>query len=124
MDLTISQLITLVLIGLSAGVLSGMFGIGGGLLMVPALVYFLGMDQRAAQGTSIGLMLLPIGLLAAWDYHREGNINIKYGLIIAATFVLGGYFGSRIAHSLDVGLLKKIFGGLMLVAALKMIFSK
>jgi len=120
----VSQIVILVLIGLSAGILSGMFGIGGGLVMVPAMVYFLAMDQRTAQGTSIGLMLLPIGILAAWDYHKQGNINIKYGLIIAATFIVGGYFGSKIAHSMNIDVLKKAFGVLMILVALKMIFSK
>ena len=118
------QILTLVLIGLTAGVLSGMFGIGGGLLMVPAMVYFLGMSQREAQGTSIGLMLLPIGLLAAWGYYKQGNMNIKYGLVIAATFVIGGYFGQRLAHSISVDILRKVFGVVMLLAALKMIFTK
>ena len=120
----LNQVIILVIIGMSAGILSGMFGIGGGLLMVPAMVYFLDMSQREAQGTSLGLMLLPVGILAAWGYHKHGNMNIKYGLIIAATFVIGGYFGQKVAHLVNENLLKKIFGVVMILAALKMIFSK
>jgi len=118
------QIVILVLIGLSAGVLSGMFGIGGGLLMVPAMVYFLDMSQREAQGTSLGLMLLPVGILAAWGYHKAGNMNIKFGLVIAATFVVGGYFGQKIAHLINEEMLKKVFAVVMILAALKMLFSK
>lgn len=119
--MTLVQVMILVLIGLSAGILSGLFGVGGGVVIVPALVFFLGMTQHGAQGTSIGLMLLPIGILAAWQYHQGGNLNIKYGLIIAGTFLIGGYFGSKIALSLDEVLLKRIFGGFMLLISLKLI---
>ena len=117
----ISNIIILVIIGLAAGALSGMFGIGGGLIIVPSLVFFLGMTQHGAQGTSLGLMLLPVGILAAWNYWKVGNLNIQYGLIIALTFVVGGYFGSKISLGLDEVLLKRIFGVLMLVVAVKMI---
>jgi len=114
----------LILIGASAGVLSGMFGVGGGILIVPGLVFFLGMTQHGAQGTSIGLMLLPIGILAAYNYHQTGNLNVKYGLIISGAFVVGGFFGSKVSLSLDEVLLRRIFGVLMLAVAIKMIFSK
>ena len=116
------QLFVLVLIGIAAGILSGMFGIGGGIVIVPALVFFLGMTQHEAQGTSIGLMLLPIGILAAWNYHKTGNLDIKAGLIIALTFVLGGYIGSKISLSIDEVQLKRIFGVLMFVVSIKLIF--
>ncbi len=120
--MTLYHFIVLVMIGISAGLLSGMFGVGGGLIIVPALVFLLGMTQHGAQGTSLGLMLLPIGILGAYNYYATGNLNIKYGLIIALTFVLGAYFGSKISLAIDHILLKRIFGGLMLVIALKMIF--
>jgi len=116
------EIIILVAIGLAAGVLSGMFGIGGGVIMVPALVYFMSMDQHNAQGTSIGLMLLPIGILAAYNYHQDGNLNMKYGLLVAAGFVIGGYFGSKFSLGMSEVVLKKSFGVLMLGIALKMIF--
>jgi uncharacterized membrane protein YfcA len=115
------DILALIIIGIAAGVLSGMFGVGGGIIIVPALVFFLGMTQHQAQGTSLGLMLLPIGILAAWNYYKTGNLNIKYGLIIAGAFVLGGYFGSKISLSLDQVLVKRIFGFLMLAVALKLI---
>tara|TARA_B110000240_G_C13420654_1_gene419321 strand:+ start:254 stop:619 length:366 start_codon:yes stop_codon:yes gene_type:complete len=116
------EILILIAIGLAAGVLSGMFGIGGGVIMVPALVFFMAMSQHSAQGTSIGLMLMPIGILAAYNYHQEGNLNIKFGLIIAAAFVVGGYFGSKFSLGIEEVILKKSFGVLMLVIALKMIF--
>lgn len=117
-----TQLLILILIGLGAGVLSGMFGIGGGILIVPALVYFLNMSQHQAQGTSIGLMLLPIGILAAINYYKAGNLDIKAGLIIAGGFIIGGYFGSKVSLGLDQALLKKMFGVLLVFVAIKLIF--
>ena len=119
--MTTIQIMILILIGLSAGILSGLFGVGGGVVIVPALVFFLGMTQHGAQGTSIGLMLLPIGILAAWQYHQAGSLNVKYGLIIAGAFLVGGFFGSKIALSLDETLLKRIFGGFMLIISIKLI---
>lgn len=119
MDFT--QVLVLIIIGICAGVLSGMFGIGGGLIIVPALVFFLGMTQHQAQGTSIGLMLLPIGILAAYKYYNTGNLDIKAGLIMAATFVLGAYFGAKLALQIDQVLMKRIFGCIMLLVAVKLI---
>ena len=117
-----TQIFILILIGLGAGVLSGMFGIGGGVLIVPALVFFLNMTQHQAQGTSIGLMLLPIGILAAMNYYKSGNLDIKAGLIIAAAFVIGGFFGSKISLGLDQLTIKRLFGVLLICVAVKMIF--
>ena len=114
--------IILIIIGLAAGILSGLFGVGGGIIIVPALIFFLGMSQHEAQGTSLGLMLLPIGVLAAYNYFQTGNLDVKAGLIIALTFVIGGYFGSKIALGIDEVMLKRIFGVMMLVVALKLIF--
>ncbi len=117
-----TEIMILILIGLAGGVLSGMFGVGGGIIIVPAFVFFLGMSQHEAQGTSIGLMLLPIGILAAYNYHQSGNMDIKAALIVAAAFVLGGYFGSKISLGLDQVLIKRIFGVLMLFVSVKLIF--
>ncbi len=117
-----TEIIIYILIGVTAGILSGMFGVGGGILIVPALVFFIGMTQHQAQGTSLGLMLLPIGILAAYNYYKAGDLNIKAGLIIALAFVVGGYFGSKIALNINDVLLKRIFGVLMLAVALRMIF--
>lgn len=113
----------LLLIGLTAGVLSGMVGIGGGIIVVPALVYFLGFSQATAQGTSLGMMLPPIGILAAYNYYKAGSLDIKYALILGLAFVIGGFIGSKVSLGLiSETNLKKLFGSFMLIAAIKMIF--
>ncbi len=121
MDYT--TLIVLVFIGLFAGVVSGMIGIGGGLVIVPCLVYLLSFSQFDAQGTSIAAMLPPIGILAAMNYYKADAINWKFALVISITFVIGGYFGSRLTLDyISESTLKKIFGVLMLLGAVKLIF--
>jgi uncharacterized protein len=121
--MSMSTLIILVCIGLFAGIISGMIGIGGGLIIVPSLVYLLSLNQFGAQGTSIAAMLPPIGILAAYNYHRADAINWKFALIIAATFVVGGYLGSKLTlNFISESMLKKIFGVIMLIGAIKMIF--
>lgn len=120
--MTMSHLLILIIIGLAAGVLSGLFGVGGGLIIVPSLVFFIGMTQHEAQGTSLGLMLLPIGIFAAWNYFQTGNLDVKAGLIIALTFVVGAFFGSKIALGLQDLTLKRIFGAFMLLVAIKLMF--
>lgn len=122
MDIT--TVLILALIGLLAGTMGGMVGIGGGLIIVPAMVYFMGADQKTAQGTSIAIMLPPIGLFAAMNYYKAGYINIKYAAIIAVTFLLGGYLGSKLAIALPEGIVKKVFAGFLIITAVKMIFSK
>lgn len=118
-----TTLIILVLIGLFAGIVSGMIGIGGGLIMVPFLVYALGLSQFSAQGTSLAAMLPPIGILAAFNYYKADAINWKYAIIISLTFIVGGYLGSKLTlNFISESVLKKIFGGLMLIGAIKMIF--
>ena len=119
----ISTLIILILIGLFAGALSGFVGVGGGIIIVPALVYVLGLSQFEAQGTSLLLMLPPIGILAALNYYQSGSVNWKYALVIAIAFVAGGYFGSKFTLKLDETFVKLIFGLLMLLVAIKMIIS-
>lgn len=122
--MTVSELGILICIGLVAGLLSGFVGIGGGLVIVPALVYFLGMPQHTAQGTSLVMMLPPIGILACYNYYQSGNLNWKYGLALAVIFVVGAYFGSKMSLKLPAHVVKKVFGVIMLLASLKMIFSK
>ena len=102
-------ILLLLAIGLAAGILSGMVGVGGGLIIVPALVFFMGFTQHQAQGTSLGLLLLPVGILAVINYYNKGNIDIKVVLIMSIAFVLGGWIGSKIALSLNQETLKKIF---------------
>jgi hypothetical protein len=122
--MNLTTILILVIIGLMAGVFGGMFGVGGAIIMIPALVYFLGVDQHTAQGTSVAIMLPPIGLFAAYNYYKAGEVNIWYAVIIAVAFMAGGYFGSLIALKLPETLMKKIFGILLILVALRMIFSK
>lgn len=121
--MNLTTIIILVIIGLMAGVFGGMFGIGGAIIMIPALVYFLGVDQHTAQGTSVAIMLPPIGLFAAYNYYKAGEVNIWYAIIIAVAFMIGGYFGSLLALKIPENLMKKIFGILLILVALRMIFS-
>lgn len=121
--MTLQTILILILIGLFAGMMSGFVGIGGGVVMVPALVYIMGLDQHTAQGTSLILMLPPIGILAVMNYYKTDNVNIPYGIIIAIAFVIGGYYGSKIALKLSPAKVKLIFGVLMLYVAAKMIYS-
>lgn len=116
-------IVTLLLIGMCAGCLSGFIGIGGGLLIVPALMYFLGMSQIGAQGTSLALMLPPIGALAVMNYWKAGELDIRAAGIMVIAFVLGGWLGSRFALSLNPMKVRLAFGVLMLYAAVRMIIS-
>ncbi|MDG1477900.1 MAG: TSUP family transporter [Vicingaceae bacterium] len=121
--MSVTTLIILICIGLFAGIVGGMLGIGGGLIIIPCLVYFLNLSQFEAQGTSIATLLLPIGILAAYNYHKADVINWKYALIIALTFIVGGYVGSKLTIGfISESTLKKVFGVLMLIGAIKMIF--
>ena len=122
--MNLTTIIILIVIGLMTGVFGGMFGVGGAVIMIPALVYFLGVDQHTAQGTSVAIMLPPIGLFAAYNYYKAGQVNIWYAVIIAIAFMAGGYFGSKIALNLPENLMKKIFGIVLILVALRMIFSK
>ncbi|HEX2968989.1 MAG TPA: sulfite exporter TauE/SafE family protein [Bacteroidales bacterium] len=120
----IITLLILILIGLVTGFFAGMLGIGGAIIMVPALVYVLGISQQGAQGTSLAVMLPPIGIIAAYNYYKAGQVNIKFALILALFFVAGSYFGSKFSLSISEATLKKIFGILLIAIALKMLLSK
>jgi uncharacterized protein len=122
METTTALILTL--IGLMAGVFGGIFGVGGAIVMIPAMVYFLGVDQHTAQGTSLAVMLPPIGLFAAYNYYKAGQVNIWYAVIIAISFMIGGYFGSKIALNLPEQLMKKVFAVFLILTALKLMFSK
>ena len=122
MDIT--TCIILIVIGLLAGVLSGLVGVGGGILMIPLLIMFLGFTQHEAQGTALFAMLPPIGILAAMNYYKAGFVKWEYAVVIAITFVVGGYFGSKLAISLPDQTVRKVFGVIMLIGAIKLIFSK
>ena len=122
--MSISTCIILIVIGILAGLLSGVVGVGGGLIMIPLLIILLGLSQHEAQGTSLAVMLPPIGILAAINYHKAGFVKWEYSMIIAITFIIGGYFGSKYAVTLRPEIVKRVFGIVMLIGALKIIFSK
>jgi uncharacterized protein len=119
-----SMILILIVIGIITGVMAGMLGIGGAIIMIPALVFLLGISQHTAQGTSLAVMLPPVGIIAAYNYYKAGNVNIRFALILALFFLVGSYFGSKLALNLPQAILKKIFGILLLLVAAKMLLSK
>lgn len=119
-----TTIIILLCLGLVAGMLSGLVGIGGGIVIVPALIYFLGYSQHQAQGTVLFMFLLPIGILGVFNYYQAGHIELRTALIIASTFLIGSYFGSKISIAIDQTTLRKVFGVIILLLSLKMIFGK
>lgn len=123
-QLNMEAIIILLILGMVAGILSGMVGIGGGIVIVPALVYFLGYTQHQAQGTVLFMFLLPIGILGVFNYYNAGHIEFKTAFIIASTFIVGSYFGSKISIAVDQATLKKVFGAILFLVSLKMILGK
>lgn len=119
-----NEIILLIITGLIAGMLGGMFGVGGGIVVIPALIFIFGMTQHQAQGTSTAFMLLPVGMLAFINYYKAGHINIKYASILAITFFVGSYFGSKLAINISETSLKKIFSIFIILAGIKMFFGK
>jgi uncharacterized membrane protein YfcA len=126
MNLTTSAdafpVIGLLILGLCTGYISGLVGIGGGMILVPALVYFFGLSQHQAQGTTLALMLPPIGLLATWQYYKKGSVDIHMAVVIIIGFVLGNYLGGKLAINVSNQAVRKIFAVLMMVVAIKMLF--
>ncbi|MCK5535031.1 sulfite exporter TauE/SafE family protein [bacterium] len=112
------------IIGLLAGSLSGLLGIGGGSIIIPILIYLFGLSQHQAQGTTLALMVPPIGLLAAWHYYRNGNVNIYMASYICIGFLIGGLIGAFLAHSISAIILKRIFGVFLLIISIKMIIGR
>ena len=122
--MSLQTVLLLITIGLLAGVLSGFVGVGGGIILVPALVLF-GLSQHSAQGTSLALLMTPVGVFAVYNYYKAGHIEINYALLIAVGFIVGAYFGSKLSLRIEnEDLVKKIFAGFMIVVAAKMLFSK
>jgi uncharacterized protein len=116
------QIILIIIIGLLAGILSGLAGVGGGIVIVPLLGMLVGLSQKQAQGTSLALFLLPVGFLGVYNYYKEGNVNMKITLLMACGFILGSYIGSKFALNVDDSMLKKIFGGVLVLFGIKYLF--
>lgn len=117
------QNIIIGLIGIAGGIASGLLGIGGAIIMVPALVFILGFNQHTAQGTTLFAMIPPIGIFAAIEYYKAGHADIKTAVIIAVLFIVGALLGSKIALKIEPQILKKIFGFVLLYVSFKMIIS-
>ena len=122
--MSFSVLILLIVIGLLSGSLSGLVGVGGGIIMIPLLISFFGFTQLNAQGTAIAAMLPPIGILAAINYYQEGYVRWEYSLVIAIAFVVGGYFGSKLSISISQHLVRQIFAIILFIVALNYFYSK
>ncbi len=108
-------------IGFAAGIVSGLFGVGGAIVIIPGLVLLLGMSQHAANGTSLAALLLPVGLLGTLEYYRRGEVNVPYAVVIAAGLLLGALIGARLAGSLSDLTLRRAFGAFLLLVAVRLL---
>jgi uncharacterized membrane protein YfcA len=115
------HIIIYIILGLAAGTFSGLIGVGGGIVVIPALVYILGLTQHQAQGTTLALMVPPIGLLAAWTYYKHGYVDLTIAIFVCFGFFVGGLVGAKIATALPQDILRRIFGGALLLVSLHML---
>lgn len=115
-------ILIIIMVGVAAGMLSGLVGVGGGLIIVPALVYFIGFSQKTAQGTSLALIMLPVGIFGVIQYYKQGHVDFKIVGLLAIGFLAGSFFGSKLALSISQEMLKKVFAVLMIMIAIKMLF--
>lgn len=111
------------LLGLAGGVVAGLFGVGGAIIIVPGLVLLANLPQHAAHGTSLAALLLPVGLLGVLEYHRRGQVNVPYALVIAAGLFVGAFFGAKLAGTLPEEMLRRVFGGFLLLVSLRLLVS-
>ncbi|MGD0293588.1 MAG: sulfite exporter TauE/SafE family protein [Terracidiphilus sp.] len=114
----------MLLVGLLVGVFSGVVGIGGGILFVPALVWIAGMSQHKAQGTSLGALLAPVGIFAFLEYYRNGNADLKVAFLLGVGFLIGGYFGATVAQHIPDLWLRRIFALTLIAVGGRMLFSR
>lgn len=121
--ITMQTLLILILIGMAAGFLGGLVGIGGGVLIVPALVLILGLSQHKAQGISLAMILFPVGILGVINYYKKGYVDFKYAGLLAVGFLIGSYVGSKFSLSLPQETVKKVFAVVMILLALKLLFT-
>jgi len=119
-----TQIIEFSILGLVGGVLSGILGIGGAVFIVPALVYLFGMEQHMAQGTTLAMLIPPVGFLAAMRYYQAGHVNLKIAGIMCVGLFIGAYFGAIAANQLPSDTLRKVFGAALLLVSLRMILGK
>jgi hypothetical protein len=122
--MSLTEIFILIAIGLMAGFTGGALGLGGGIVIVPALVFIMGLSQHQAQGTSLAVIVFPVALLGAYNYYKSGYVNIKFVVILAVAFFVGSYLGSLMSINLPEKILKKVFGFTILLLSLKMIFDK
>ena len=115
-------IIMLLIIGLFTGVLGGLVGVGGGIILVPALVFFLGFSQMDAQGTSLALIMFPVGILGVIQYYKQGHVDFKIVVLLAIGFIVGSFLGSKISLNINQQIVRKIFACLMIFIAIKMLF--
>jgi uncharacterized protein len=124
MKMSVTSIVLLVIIGLITGFMAGMLGIGGGIIVIPAMVMILGFTQQSAQGTSLAMMLPPVGIFAVINYYKAGHVDWRVAAILALFFIVGSIFGSKLAVKIPQDVLKKIFGVFLLLIAIKMLFGK
>jgi uncharacterized membrane protein YfcA len=122
MTLTIGIIIALLIIGFCSGMLSGLVGVGGGIIIVPCLVFFMALTQKQAQGTSLAVLTLPVVFFGMWQYYKNGHIDFRVVGLIAIGFLVGGFFGGKIANKISDDLLKKIFAVILLLIGIKILF--
>ena len=120
--MSLHVIIILLIIGLAAGILGGLIGVGGGIIIVPSLIYFLGFSQKEASGTSLGILLLPVGILGVLQFYKAGYVDMRTVWLVSFGFLVGSYFGSKIALRFSQETVRKIFAIVMILIALKMIF--
>ena len=118
------QIFLYMMVGLMSGFLGGMLGLGGGAIMVPAMIFFFGLTQHQAQGTSLAAMLPPVMILAVLRYYATGNVKVQMACFIALGFVIGGLIGANVAQNIPDLQLKKVFGIFLMVIGIKMVFFK
>ena len=117
------QIVIVLLLGLTAGILGGFVGVGGGVLIVPVLVLLLGFDQHLAVGTSLGALLPPVGVLGAWEYYKHGHLNVTYALLLGMGLLVGGYIGAIYAVQMPGAVLRRIFAVFLLITSLRMLYN-